>query len=274
MRNLRFPLLILVLVIGLHSCATTGGVLTATAMSLGQNLLGTAEANYTGEYSASVETLLNAMLTDAGQAGFATAIPKALLDTPISLDVAILKEQVEGGQSMAVPIPNGATLTDGRGDPNAGDNLKISFEADQECHVYILAIDGTGWAQPIFPLPGQETNPVEAHRQYVIPGGNEWWYLDQYRGIETFYFMASHAERPDLVERFRELAGRARPALPGDAVQVAEAAVVERGIGGKRTGKAQVVNASAGGQMPFNPTSFLMEKGATDLVVTRWFRHQ
>ncbi len=263
------------IVIGIGSCAATGGILGATAMSIGQNLLGTAEANYAGEYSATVESMLNAMLTDAGAAGFDTTIPQALLDSPISLDVAVLKENVSAGQSIPVPLPNGSVLVDGRGDPNGGDNLKISFEADQECYVYVLAIDGTGWAQPIFPSESSHQNPVQARRQYVIPDGQEWFPLDEFRGIETFYFMASHARRPDLETQFEEMAGRTRPTLPsGGSVQVAEAAVVERGLGARRQGKGVTVVASGGSSSSFNPTSFVMEQGASDLVITRWFRHQ
>ena len=182
-------------------------------------------------------------------------------------------ENVVDGRSMPVPINNGAVLVDGRGDPDAGDNLKITFEASTDCHVYVLSIDGTGWATPIFPTGDDLGNPVSANRQYQIPG-DEWFFLDQYRGIETIYFIASNAPRPDLEEQFAELAYQTRPELPAGAAQITEQAIIERGIGGRRQGKGTTVLGSDGLTHTFNPTSFTSAQGASDLMITRWFSHQ
>lgn len=257
----------------LGSCAATAAVVSGTLMNMAQNMFGTAEANFTGAYPQDLQTLLGAMAQDAGVAGLTSGIPLAVLQQPITLDVGMLMETVVDGRSMPVPITNGAVLVDGRGDPDAGDNFKITFEASTDCHVYVLSIDGTGWATPIFPTGDDLGNPVAANRQYQIPG-DEWFYLDQYRGIETIYFIASNAPRPDLEKQFAELAYLTRPELPAGAAQITEQAIIERGIGGRRQGKGATVLGSDGLTHTFNPTSFTSAQGASDLMITRWFSHQ
>lgn len=259
----------------LSSCGATGAVVGGTLVNMASNMFGTAKQNFAGEYAGSLEQVLGAMLNDAGAAGLGTTLPATLLQRPIQLDVGLLKEEVVDGRTTMVPIMNGMVLHDGDGDPNGGDNLKITFESASECYVYVLAIDGTGWATPIFPSDYEHENPVTPNRQYQIPGGNEWFFLDQYRGVETIYFVASNAPRPDLDEHFANLAGMTRPELAEEeAEQITEEFVWERGIGGRRQGKGAMVTGSDGQNYTFNPTSFMSAEGSTDLMITRWFSHQ
>ncbi|HEX9793293.1 MAG TPA: DUF4384 domain-containing protein [Planctomycetota bacterium] len=266
-----------ILVLAIQPLSGCGAsALGQVAVSLGQSFLGTATQNYSEEYGQDMEVLLQALTTDVMGVGLPTEVLNAIAGRPpISLDVAILRETVVDEQSIPTPIPNGTTLHDGGGDPNAGDNLKFSFEAGAPCYIYVISVDGSGWAQPIFPSPSSPgTNPVAAHRQFTIPEGNEWFFLDQYRGVETVYFMASYVPRKDIEDMMADLAGRTRPALSRGVARVGEAAVVERGIGGTRAGKAASVAASDGSIHAFNPTSFFSEQGRGDMVITRWFRHE
>ena len=257
----------------LSSCGATGAVLTGTLASMASNMLGTAKQNFAGDYAGNLEQVLAAMLNDTDLAG---TVPAALLQAPIQLDVGLVKAETVDGVTTMTPITNGMVLRDGRGVEGEGDDFKVTFESASACHVYVLSIDGTGWATPIFPSEPGHQNPVTPNRQYQIPGGNEWFWLDQYRGVETIYFVASNAPRPDLDEHFANLQGMERPefAEEEEVASVEHEFVWDRGIGGRRQGKGTLVTATNGQSYTFNPTSFMSAEGSADLLITRWFSHQ
>ena len=118
---------------------------------------------------------------------------------PISLDVLLVKKHLVNGVKSYLPIKDGDVLFDGRGNPQAGDKFRVMFRANTNCYVYVIAVDGTAWAQGIFPPASNPfANPVKAGQQYLLPEGNNWFSLDQFKGIETIFFVASHERRPDI----------------------------------------------------------------------------
>lgn len=195
---------------------------------------------------------------------------------PLALDVAVLREAVVDGRSVPEPLEDGAVVHDGYGRPDDGDNLKLTFRANQRCWVYVVAVDSTGWAQPLFPGGlGGGTNPVEPGRTVSIPEGSLWMYLDAYRGTETFFFVASRTPRPDLEEVLAGLSARSRPVLPPEVSTIQGETGVARGLAGVRPGAGTtvqtrdgVVHENVGSQR------FLGQLGGADLVITRWLRHE
>ncbi len=259
-------------------------VLASAALEIGRNLLSTTTKNYTGDYSQQVEEVLNSLVVQPveGQvAGLANPAPAASLTPqarPLALDVSVTKEISRGGQQVPTPISDGEVLRDGGADPQGGDNFKIQFRPAQECYIYVISVDGTGWAQPLFPSSfSSASNPVSAGQAIVIPGGSDWFYLDQYKGVETIWFLVSRTRRTDLESQMQALAGRSRPAFPPDQqiASVKKPAIVERGIAGTRPSRVPAsLVSSAGLTYNVTPTTFSADSVQADLVLTRWFRHE
>jgi hypothetical protein len=231
---------------------------------------------------------------------------------PLALDVAILQKTT--GNNV-IPIEDGAILRDGRGDPRRGDQFKITFRANIGCFVYVVAADATGYVEPVFPHSDDAyINPVAAGVQYEIPrsASSSWYGLDDYRGIEQFFFIASRQPRSDIERILNDLLSRGAQRKPvNQTIAVTEPTVITsmpitQGIPGKCNNTRGIVRVSdcietrgivrvesgqanlfqdlnAGGNMSipigngraykYSPETF-MTAGGNDLVFTRWFRHE
>jgi hypothetical protein len=197
--------------------------------------------------------------------------------TPVSMDVGLLAQRIHSDGSVTLEaIGDGAVLYDGRGDARAGDKLKITFKANCECYVYIIGIDATGYVAQIFPDPDSASgNPVQRDRQYTLPAGDVWWGLDEYRGIETIYFVASQTRRRDIEDVVTKMAGTKRR-VPNDYQPVQKAAVIPqtRGLVKVQAAPATTVTTESGSTYAVTPTAFTSAVSGVDLVITRWFSHQ
>lgn len=211
----------------------------------------------------------------SSQAGMGEGIPTHETGTPIGLDVVMVKKAIQNGAPVVLPIQDGDILKDGRGDANAGDKFRIMFRPNTDGYVYVIAIDGSGWAQGIFPPPTSPlANPVKAGEQYVLPEGSNWFSLDQNKGIETIFFVASQEKRQDIEEILQSLTGRERPATENPQ-QVTQVAMVPYGVGGTRPSTTPLdFSVGSGQDQTIIPTSYLAQKAGQDLRLTRWFRHQ
>ncbi|MGB0911189.1 MAG: DUF4384 domain-containing protein, partial [Nitrospirales bacterium] len=194
---------------------------------------------------------------------------------PIGLDVALVRKTIRNGAPVILPIKDGELLRDGRGNPQAGDKFRIMFRPNSQAYVYVIAVDGSGWAQGIFPSPTSPfANPVKPEQQYVIPEASNWFSLDQFKGIETIFFIASHEPRKDIEDIFKSIMGKERPAS-ATPQQVTKAAIVPNGYGGSHVSQTPFgFTLASGGQHEIVPTSFLAKTAGEDLRITRWFRHQ
>ena len=100
------------------------------------------------------------------------------------------------GRNIAELQP-GQTLT-------ARDNYAVSFNANERCHVYVFQFGADSEVFHLFPNPAyhEGKNPVEAGRQYRIPGKpDQWLYLDENKGDEEIVIVASPGvlNEPDKV---------------------------------------------------------------------------
>lgn len=188
---------------------------------------------------------------------------------PVALDVALVR-QVSGSSGKQVALmQDGETLKDG---PN-GDRFKLVVRTNCECFIYIISIDGSGWAQPVFPAAnGSVTNPIKPEVEQAFPEGQYWFTLDQYKGVESFFLVASPSRRTDIEESLAQLTGQQRPAGQV-AAKVEEPAVIPNGFGKTQAAKATTVR-DEGQQLQVTPLSYVAAKPGEDVRITRWFNHQ
>jgi hypothetical protein len=201
--------------------------------------------------------------------------------TAIVLDAAILAQRASdraARRTDPTPIQDGETLRDGGSDPRKGDVTKFSFRVNCDCYVYVIGADATGYIARIFPDPASgQTNPVRANQQYVVPEGTAWYGLDQYKGVEQVFFVASRTARQDIEGPLTQLAQTTRPAPPQNFRAVREPAMpssVTRGLVKVQMGTPSAVQGESGQRYSFTPQAFASPSGADDVVVTRWFNHQ
>ena len=189
---------------------------------------------------------------------------------PVALDVALIR-QVNGSNGKQVALmQDGETLKGGQD----GDRFKLVVRTNCECFVYVISIDGSGWAQSVFPVAnGPVNNPLKPEVEQAFPDGPYWFTLDQFKGVETFFLVASPARRTDLEESLGQLAGQQRPAGQV-AAQVEEPAVIPNGFGKTQSGQAAQVQDDGQQAMQVTPLSYVAAKVGDDVRVTRWFRHQ
>ena len=192
---------------------------------------------------------------------------------PIGMNVALMTQR-SGAQTLE-RIEDGAVLRDGRGNPVAGDRLKVHFAANCDCYVYVIGIDATGYVAQIFPDPEASLeNPVVADKEYLLPEGNQWWGLDDYRGIEQIYFLASHDRRAEVEDILTSLAGQPRK-LTAQYTPVTEPALIPVTRGLVKVTVAEPVSVpTAQGAQQVTPTNFLSNASGAGLLISRWFEHQ
>ena len=204
-----------------------------------------------------------------------TASPTA---SAIVLDVAILAQRASDRAARRTepqPIQDGEVLRDGGSDPRKGDVVKFSFRANCDCYVYVVGVDATGYVARIF--PEKSGKPVHANQQYVVPQGTTWYGLDQYKGTEQVFFIASRKPRPDVEKSLQQLAQTPRSSLSRSYRPVREAALPDaatRGLVKVNMGTKSTVTSESGQPYSFTPQAFAAQPGTDDVVVTRWFRHE
>jgi F0F1-type ATP synthase membrane subunit c/vacuolar-type H+-ATPase subunit K len=207
----------------------------------------------------------------------AAATPPA--KSPIVLDVAILAQRASARAAQRtepVPIRDGEVLRDGGSDPRKGDVVKFSFRASCNCYVYIIGVDATGYVVRVFP-ENEGGKPVRANQQYVVPQGTAWYGLDQHKGTEQVFFLASRKPRRDIETSLGQLAKTDRNSLAKNYRPVREAALPDpatRGLVKVQMGTKSTVSSETGQPYSFTPQAFAAPAGSDDVVVTRWFRHE
>jgi Domain of unknown function (DUF4384) len=196
----------------------------------------------------------------------------------IVLDVAILAQRATdraARRTEPVPLQDSEVLRDGGSDPRKGDVVKFSFRANCDCYVYVIGVDATGYVARIF--PEKTGKPVRANQQYIVPQGTNWYGLDQYKGTEQVFFIASRKPRPDVEKSLQQLAQTARSSLSRNYRPVREAALPDaaaRGLVKVNMGTKSTVTSESGQPYSFTPQAFAAQPGTDDVVVTRWFRHE
>ena len=189
---------------------------------------------------------------------------------PVTLDVALIRQVTTPTGKQVSLMQDGETLKGG----SDGDRFKLVVRTNCECFVYVVSIDGSGWAQPVFPVAdGTVANPLKPEFEQAFPDGPYWFTLDQVKGVETFFLVASPARRTDLEESLAQFAAQQKPATQAVA-QVEEPAVIPNGFGKVQPGHATQVRDESQQPVQVTALSYVAAKPGDDVRVTRWFRHQ
>jgi hypothetical protein len=184
----------------------------------------------------------------------------------LSIDLALIRTY--GNEYVA--MPDGARLRDGVNRAEAGDRFGVMFATTEPAYVYIVSIDATGWAQTLFPYPDIPgfSNPVEPGKPVLLP--NEQLYgLDEARGVETIFVLASRTPNYELENALEPLRGMERiasVASRGADERVSVPMVGQRGLVGIVPGVARAQGASL--------DRFFTAPGTGELAFSRWFIHE
>jgi len=173
-------------------------------------------------------------------------VPTTVVTDPVSMKkIGIeysLRARREKGASAAgapeyepVRFHPGATL-------KTGDQFKINFMANGDGYVYVINFDSQGKALIIFPHPEAGTgNQVKAGQTYEIPSSPaNWYYLDDTKGQETLYIVASPFPIPNLdslVSDLKQGKGGAQSSLKTARLRGSLDALT-RGVGVSTDGKS------------------------------------
>jgi hypothetical protein len=135
----------------------------------------------------------------------------------------------------------------------------------------VISADATGWIQPLYPPGLAAAGPLAAGSRVFLPSDGQWYALDQHRGVESFYFVASKARLPAIEEVLSPFAaGQRPPLLHAHAEPVGEPTAITSGVRTRQPAEATAPGASAA----VAAQAFLAEPGADAIVVTRWLLHR
>ncbi len=74
----------------------------------------------------------------------------------------------------------------------SGDDIKMFVQIEKECYVYVVHTGPKGEIDMYFPYNIQQfSSDYELEKNYYIPKGRDWLQLDNTKGKETFYVVAS-----------------------------------------------------------------------------------
>jgi len=206
--------------------------------------------------------------------GGAGIYPRSVSSEPVAVDVAMIRQKLTDKGKEVVLMSDGEVLRDGGANAEAGDRFKIVVRTNCDCYLYMTSIDGSGWAEPIAPTAGGKTpNPVKKDQEYAFPEGAQWYTLDQVKGIESFFVVASANRRADLEEVFAQLAAEPRPTTKIVA-RVEEPPVIPRGVGSVTSRGILKVHDDTGATLQVTPLSYAAAQSGQDVTVTRWFKHE
>jgi hypothetical protein len=109
-----------------------------------------------------------------------------------------------GGKGELRPLEDGSVL-------NSGDHYKIQFTPLENGYVYIFQIDSGDTVYQLFPMDEwggvvlNNFNPVKANKTYSLPADGKSFVLDDQKGLETIYFLASRNDDPNIKKLAEQL---------------------------------------------------------------------
>ncbi len=128
----------------------------------------------------------------AFQLSNATAQTKA---SELWLDVGLFYEDAEARPQRLI---DGATL-------RTGDGYRLYIEPSLPCYIYVFQMDSGGGLKRLYPFStSDERDPPEpVQNAFWIPARNRWLQLDNVRGVEEIYVVATRVRREDVEDMFK-----------------------------------------------------------------------
>jgi len=109
-----------------------------------------------------------------------------------------------GGKGNVQQLTNGGAL-------HSGDYYKIIFTPTEDCYVYIFQLDSANKLFRLFPMDSfggviiNNFNPVKGDKTYHIPAQDKSFELDEQKGPETIYFIATRQKDVVLENQYQAL---------------------------------------------------------------------
>ncbi len=197
-------------------------------------------------------------------------LPRGVPAEPVAVDVALVRQTPD---RRVVLMNDGEALRGDPANPEKGDKFKLVIRTNCDCYVYIVELDGSGWAQGVFPGRSSYANPLKRDQEYAFPEGANWYALDEVPGVETFYIVVWPQPRPDLEESIARVAGNERPRGRA-AERVSSPAVIPGGFARTAAGHGTTVRSETGQQAQVAPLTYVAKAPGEGVTVTRWFRHE
>ncbi len=198
------------------------------------------------------------------------SLPQSQIDTqseiiPLELYVNLIGQRETSSDNFEeIIIRDGSTL-------HSGDNFQIHLKTSRDCYVYVLLFDSKGKASMLFPGIAGSDNRVNGNRDYQIPSGNEWFYLDENTGTETIYVLTDVNPMSDIDRLLSDMERKGNAQQREDSQKIlAQVNVLKRGVGGITKGKTLTFKTSDGDTIS-NVTDVV--KGRGSLVWTVSFKH-
>ncbi len=172
-------------------------------------------------------------------------------------------------------------LFDGIGE-SIRDEFRVLFRPNQPAYIYVVGVDAVGRVQTLFPSEFPDrTNPVQAGERILIPGGESWYQLDRYIGLQHIYFYVSPVPDASLERQLAIFAAKPAPdpvGANGEIHYVSVPTILQfgrmqrRGIVTPVSGEIARLPDSAGLEIPTQLVA--ADVAGEPLVATRIFQHE
>jgi len=254
------------------SASEIGGLVAADVLVVGAVTVLAEEIDITARAveaaTGSVLAAVDVRVARAPLAAYVEADAPVALAPPLALSTLVFGERQKAGRYEEVVVREGTALS-------SGDGLKLVFETNREAYVYALLLDSQGRGSVIFPHADiASSNRIAGGRQVEIPPGDQWFFLDDHKGTETIYVLASIDPMKDvagLARRLESLGKAYTPAAADEEVARFADAPLHRGIEGVKKGGAARVQLSDGG---YAEQARDLLNGAGTVVRAVSFEHQ
>jgi hypothetical protein len=110
-----------------------------------------------------------------------------------------------GEKPLETIIKEGDTLL-------SNDFCRIQFELTKDAYAYVLYYDASGEIQQLYPDPASGTpQELKANTPYTVPAADDQWFqLDENRGTETVFMLASPTPISNLKDIYPSIQGLSR----------------------------------------------------------------
>lgn len=110
-----------------------------------------------------------------------------------------------------------------------GEQLKIFLQPVQNAYIYVYLHDAQNELHLLFPRRIEDLHSRNyGNREYYLPEGEDWFVLDEAKGVEKFHLLASHERFPKLealTKTYLDLKEKAKSSQ--DAIRIAMQRVLE-----------------------------------------------
>jgi len=106
----------------------------------------------------------------------------------------VTEKELKDGSVAEVKIKEGMVLY-------SGDQYVIVFRSSNDCYLYIINVDADKNLGILFPnseVTATSENFLRGNKEYILPGRDITYQLDNVRGSEIFYFVASYTPMKDI----------------------------------------------------------------------------